>query len=55
MLRVTSLEAPDQGASYQVISDEATFVVRVGYDGLRGRRPPDADVLPVLEELASGH
>jgi len=34
VLRVTSLEAPDQGASDHVISGEGTFGVRVGNDDL---------------------
>jgi hypothetical protein len=55
LLRITSLEAPGLGITYHLVSDNATFGVRVGYDGdpTGKQRPSDEEMLPILRALAS--
>jgi hypothetical protein len=56
LLRITSLEAPDLGVKYHLVSDAASFGVRVGYDGdpAGKKRPSDEEMLPILRALATG-
>jgi hypothetical protein len=56
LIRLTSVAAPEQGVRYQLISDYATYMVRIGYEieGSGKVRPTDAEMMSFLRALAQG-